>query len=93
MRKVILALTAVTILALTAVAGGALVGSTDPGVSTDPTRKPQIHSGGVAGPAQGGFLHGAYDRLARGDMTGSGGGGKRAGMMGDMMGSMGKKGR
>jgi hypothetical protein len=80
------ALTAVSILALTAVAGGGLVGS------TDTTQNPQIHSGGVAGPAESGFLRRSFDRLAKGDMTGTGGGGKGAGMMGDMMGSMGKKG-
>jgi hypothetical protein len=77
---------AVTILALTAVtgftAGGALVGSTDR----------QIRSGGVAGDPQGGFLRGGYDVLARGDMTGTGGGKKKGGMMGNMKGSMGKKG-
>ena len=75
------ALTAVSILALTAVAGGGLVGSTDT----------TVHSGGVAGPGESGFLRRSYDRLAKGDMTGTGGGGKGAGMMGDMMGSMGKK--
>ena len=87
MRKLILA---VTILALTAVtaftAGGALVGSTDPGRQTP--------SGGVAGNPQGGFLHGGHDVIARSDMSGMGGGGMMGGMMGDMMGSMGKgKGR
>src|SRR5215467_9052442 len=86
MRKLTLALTAVSILALTAVAGGTLIGS------TDTTQNPQIHSGGVAGPAESGFLRRSYDRLARGDMSGTGGGGKGGGMMGDMMGSMGKKG-
>jgi len=86
MRKLTLALTAVSILALTAVAGGALIGN------TDPTQKPQIHSGGVAGPAESGFLRRPYDRLAKGDMGGTGGGGKGGGMMGDMMGSMGKMG-
>src|SRR2546421_183685 len=80
---------AVTIMALTAVtaftAGGALVGSTDTG--------PQTRSGGVAGNPQGGFLHRGYDVIAKGDMSGTGGGGKMGGKMGDMMGSMGKKGR
>ena len=87
MRTPILAL---TILGFTAVtvytAGGALVGSSE---TTDPTQKHQLRSGGVGGTPQGGFLRG-YDRVARGDMTGSGGGGKMGGMMGDMMGSMGK---
>ena len=86
MRKLILA---VTILALTAVtaftAGGALVGSTDPG--TDAIQK---RSGGVAGNPQGGLLRGGYDIIARGDMSGTGGGGKMGGMRGDMMGGMGK---
>ena len=86
MRKLILA---VTILGLTAAmaftAGGALVGT-----SIDPAQQPQTRSGGLGGNPQGGFLRGDYDRLARGDMTGSGGGGKMGGMMGDMMGSMGK---
>jgi len=74
----------VTIVALTGVtvftAGGALVGS-------DPTQKSQVRSGGVgANPAEGGFLRGSYDRLAKGDMTGSGGG--AGGMKGAMKGGM-----
>ena len=87
MRTLILALTAVT--AFTA--GGVLVGSTEPGAPTDPIQKHQIRSGGLGGIAQGGFLRGgAYDRLARGDMSGTGGGGMRGDMMGDMMGGMGR---
>jgi len=83
MRKLILAATILTLTAVTAfTAGGALVGSTDPGRQT--------RSGGVAGNPQGGLLHGGYDVIARSDMSGMGGGGKMGGMMGDMMGSMGK---
>jgi hypothetical protein len=92
MRKLVLAL---TILALTAVtaftAGGALVGSTDPGA--DPIQKRQIRSGGVAGNPQGGFLHGGYDVIAKSDMSGTGGGGMMGDKTGDMMGSMGMMGR
>src|SRR6266568_669026 len=83
MLKLILAVTIVALTAVTAfTAGGALVGSTDPGRQT--------RSGGVAGNPQGGFLRGGYDVIARGDMSGSGGGGMRGGMMGGMSGSMGK---
>jgi hypothetical protein len=85
--RTILALTAVTALAVTVIAfmaGGALVGSTETAAST------QTRSGGLGANPQGsGFLRG-HDRLAKSDMTGSGGGGKMGGMMGDMMGSMGK---
>ena len=85
MRKLILAVTIVALTAVTAfTAGGALVGSTDTG--------PQTRSGGVAGNPQGGFLHRGYDVIAKGDMSGTGGGGKMGGKMGDMMGGMGKKG-
>jgi len=89
MRKLILA---VTILALTAVtaftACGALVGSNDPGAPA------QTRSGGLAGSGQGGFLHGGgHDVIAKGDMSGTGGGGKKGGMKGDMMGGMGKGGK
>jgi hypothetical protein len=70
MRKLILA---VTVLALTAVtaftAGGALIGT-----PTNPAQQPQTRSGGVGANPQGGFLRGEYDRLAKGDMTGTGGG-------------------
>jgi hypothetical protein len=92
MRRLILALTAIMLVptALAALtAGGGLVGSTEPGATTDVIPKGQIHSGGVAGGGQGGFLRG-HDILARGDMSGTGGGGMRGGMMGDMMGGMGK---
>jgi hypothetical protein len=83
MRTLILALTAATILAVT---GGVLVGSAG---TTDPTQRYQTRSGGLGGPPQGGFLRGeAYDRLARGDMSGTGGG--AGGMKGAMGG--GKKG-
>ena len=85
MRTVILALTAVAALTL----GGVLVGGTEPGA---PTR--QIHSGGLSGIGQGGFLRGgAYDSFAKGDMMGDGGGGMMGNKGGDMMGNMGKKGR
>jgi hypothetical protein len=88
MRTLILALTAATILAVTAfTAGAVLVGS------PDPTQKYQVRSGGLGGPPHGGFLRGeAYDRLAKGDMMGDGGGAKMGGMMGEMKGTMGKKG-
>ena len=89
MRTLILSLTAVTILALTAfTAGAVLVGSTEPGAPTD--QKHQVRSGGLGVIGPSGFLRGgAYDRLARGDMTGTGGGDMRGGAMGDMMGGMG----
>jgi hypothetical protein len=91
MRKLILAITALILVptALAALtAGGGLVGSTDPGA----TQKSQTHSGGVAGGGQGGFLRG-HDILAKGDMSGTGGGMMGGGMMGDMMGGMGGGGR
>jgi hypothetical protein len=93
MRKLILALTALTAMAaFTAV--GVLVASTEPGAPADPTQKRQIHSGGLAGGSQGGFLRGgAYDAFAKGDMMGDGGGAKMGNMGGDMMGNMGKKDR
>jgi len=89
MRALILALTAVTILALTAfTAGAVLVGSSELGAPTD--QKHQVRSGGLGVIGQSGFLHnGAYDTLAKGDMSGTGGGGMRGGAMGDMMGGMG----
>src|SRR5262245_51543401 len=99
MRTLILALAAVTILALTAVtgftAGGVPVGSTEPGAPTDPIQKHQVSSGGLGALSKGGFLRGGGYRLARGDMSGTGGGGGmgKGGMMGDMMGGMGKKGK
>jgi hypothetical protein len=87
MRTPILILTAATVLGLT-VTVFAAGGTSTP---TDPVQKPQVRSGGLgANPHEGGFLRGGYERLAKGDMTGSGGGGKMGGMMGDMMGSMGK---
>ena len=97
MRTLILALSAMTFLALTAVtgftAGGALVGSTEPGAPTDPTQKHRISSGGLGAIGQGGFLRGGSYRLVKSDMSGTGGGGGmgKGGMMGDMMGGMGKK--
>ena len=85
MRTPILILTAATVLGLTVTV---LTAAGTPG--TDPTQKSQVRSGGVGGnPQEGGFLRG-YDRLAKGDMSGTGGGGKKGGMMGDMMGGMGK---
>src|SRR6266853_2331764 len=89
MRALILALTAVTILALTAfTAGAVLVGSAELGAPTD--QKHQVRSGGLGVIGQSGFLRsGPYDRLARGDMTGTGGGDMRGGAMGDMMGGLG----
>jgi hypothetical protein len=60
------ALTAVSILALTAVAGGTLVGSTDTIQNTE------IHSGGVAGSDEGGLWGKVI--LAKGDRTGTGAG-------------------
>jgi hypothetical protein len=71
MRKLILAVTVLGLTAATAfTAGGALVGA-----PTDPAQKPQARSGGLGGPPQGGLLRGeTYDRLAKGDMTGTGGG-------------------
>jgi len=100
MRTVVLALAAMTILALTAVtgftAGGVLLGSTDPGgAPTDPIRKHQIRSGGLGAIGQGGFLRDGDYTLVKGDMSGRGGGlgmGK-GGMKGDMMGGMGKMGK
>jgi len=91
MRTLILALTAVTILALTAfTAGAVLVGSTETGAPTDH----QVRSGGLGVIGQSGFLrNGAYDRLARSDMSGTGGGDMMGGMRGDMMGNMGGMGR
>ena len=90
MRTLILALTVLALTAVTAfTAGGVLVGGTEPGA---PTR--QIHSGGLSGIGQGGFLRGgAYDSFAKGDMMGDGGGGMMGDMSGDMMGSMGMMGR
>ena len=90
MRKLILA---VTVLALTAVtaytAGGALIGT-----PTDPAQQAQTRSGGVGANPQGGLLRGDYERLAKGDMsgTGGGGGGLKGAMKGGMKGGMhGKK--
>jgi hypothetical protein len=90
MRKLILA---VAVLALTGVtaytAAGTLIGST-----TDPTQKHQARSGGLGGIAQSGFLRGGSSEIiARGDMSGMGGGGMMGGMMGGMSGTMGKGGK
>ena len=90
MRKLILAVTILGLTAATAfTAGGALVGT-----STDPAQKPQVHSGGVGANPQGsGFLR-SYERLAKGDMSGTGGGagGHKGAMKGGMKGGMhGKK--
>src|SRR5262245_9681911 len=98
MRTLVLALAAVTILALTAVtgltAGGGLVGSTEPGAPAE-VQKHRIRSGGLGAIGQGGFLRGGGYSIARGDMSGTGGGGGmgKGGMMGDMMGGMGKGGK
>jgi hypothetical protein len=91
MRTLTLALTAG--LALTAVtaftARGMLVGSTEPGAPTDSILKHR--SGGLGGnPQEGGFLRGG-ERFAKGDMTGTGGGGMMGNHRGDMMGNMGKQ--
>jgi|SRR5215831_11905712 len=96
MRTLILALAAMAILAFTAVTGftaGGVVGSTEPGASTNPIQKHQVSSGGLGAIGHGGFLRGGGYRLAKGDGTGTGGGGGmgKGGMMGDMMGSMGKR--
>ena len=91
MRKLIL-ISAAIILVPTALAavtvGGGLVGSTDPAA----VKKSQVHTGGVAGGGQAGFLRG-HDILAKSDMSGTGGGGMMGGHMGNMMGSMGMGGR
>src|SRR5262245_34007448 len=87
MRTPILIVTAATVLGLTATAFTA--GGTP--ATTDPVQKPQVRSGGVgANPAEGGFLRGGYDRLAKGDMTGTGGGagGMKGAMKGGMKGGM-----
>jgi len=97
MRTLMLALAAMTVLALTAMtgftAGGVPVGSTESGAPNDPIQKSHMSSGGVGAIGQGGFLRGGAYRLAKGDMSGTGGGGGmgKGGMMGDMMGGMGKK--
>jgi hypothetical protein len=84
MRTLTLALTAVTVLGVTAfTASGMLV------ASTDPIGKQQIHSGGLGAAPQGGLLHRGHDRLAKSDMSGTGGGGMMGNMRGDMMGKMG----
>jgi hypothetical protein len=87
--RTILALTAVTALAVTTVtvfsARGALIGSPEPTASTH-----QTPSGGVGANPQGnGFLR-SYDRLAKGDMSGTGGGsgGHKGAMKGGMKGGM-----
>jgi hypothetical protein len=87
--RTILALTAVTALAVTTVtvysARGALVGSPEPTASTH-----QTPSGGVgANPHGSGFLR-SYERLAAGDMSGTGGGagGHKGAMKGGMKGGM-----
>ena len=90
MRTPILTVAAVAVLGLTAsvfTAGGTPAPS-------DPIQKPQVHSGGVGANPQGsGFLR-SYERLAKGDMSGTGGGagGHRGAMKGGMKGGMhGKK--
>jgi hypothetical protein len=87
--RTILALTAVTALAVTTVtvysAGGAPVASPEATASTD-----QTPSGGVgANPHGSGFLR-SYERLAKGDMSGTGGGagGHKGAMKGGMHGGM-----
>jgi len=87
--RTILALTAVTALAVTTVtvfsARGAPVGSPETTASTH-----QTPSGGVGANPQGnGFLR-SYDRLAKGDMSGTGGGagGHKGAMKGGMKGGM-----
>lgn len=83
MRKLILAAAVLALTAVTAyTAGGALIGT-----PTDPAQQPQVRSGGVGANPQGGFL-GGYERLAKGDMSGTGPG--AGGHMGAMKG--GKKG-
>lgn len=96
MRTLMLALAAVTILAMTAVtgltAGGVLVGSTEPGARTDSIQKHHISFGGVGAIGQRDFFRDGSYILIKGDMSGRGGGlgmGK-GGMKGDMMGGMGK---
>src|SRR5262245_42689164 len=96
MRTLMLALAALTVLALTAMTGftGVPVGSTESGWSpNDPIQNHHMSSGGVGAIGQGGLLRGGAYRLAKGDMSGTGGGGGmgKGGMMGDMMGGMGKK--
>jgi len=99
MRTLTVGLAAVTIVALTAVtgftAGGAPVASTEVGATTEPVQKHRVSSGGLGAMGQGGFLRGGAYRLAKGDGKGTGGGGGmgKGGMMGDMMGGMGKKGK
>ena len=87
--RAILALTAVTALAVTTVtvisARGALIGSPQPTASTH-----QTPSGGLGANPQGnGFLR-SYERLAAGDMSGTGGGagGHKGAMKGGMKGGM-----
>jgi hypothetical protein len=89
MRTLVVALAAATILAFAGVTALTAGGGSEAG-ATDSTQKRQIQSGGVAGAPQGGLLRRAGDVIAKGDMTGSGGGGKMGGKMGDMMGSMGQ---
>src|SRR5260370_4821271 len=93
MRTLILALTAVTILALTAfTAGAVLVGSTEPGASTH--QKHRVRSGGLGVIGQSGFFRsGAFYRLAKGDMTGTRGCHLIGGSIGRMMGRIGRMGR
>ena len=90
MRKLILAATVLGLTAVTAfTAGGALIGT-----PSDPAQQPQTRSGGVGANPQGGFLRGDYQRLAKGDMsgTGGGGGGHKGAMKGGMKGGQhGKK--
>jgi hypothetical protein len=91
MRRLMLGLGAVTILAMTAVtgltAGGVLVRSTEPSI-----QKHQISAGGVGAIGEQGFFRGRSYILTKGDMSGMGGGAGmgKGGMKGDMMGGMGK---
>src|SRR5262245_23836797 len=92
MRTLTLGLAAATILALTGAsltAGGALVGSSEPGRAENTH---QISTGGLGAIGQSGFFRGGSYRLVKSDMTGTGGGAGmgKGGMMGDMMGGMGK---
>jgi hypothetical protein len=97
MRTLTLALAAMAILAFTAVtgftAGRALVGSTEPAAPTGSVQRHHVSSGGLGAIGQGVFLRGGSYTLAKGDMSGTGGGGGmgKGGMKGDMMGGMGKK--
>jgi hypothetical protein len=90
MRTRMLALGAVTILAMTAVTGltaGGVLRSTESSI-----QKHQISAGGVGAIGEQGFFRGRSYILTKGDMSGMGGGAGmgKGGMKGDMMGGMGK---